>query len=378
MTKPLTAMILQGGGALGAYQAGVFEQLAARDVVPDWVIGTSIGAINGAIIAGNVPEDRLPKLRSFWQGLAPARAWLPAWVPDAWSHMFNPFAPLLADSARDGNTFNAVISGIGGFFKPRFGAGFNLSAPVAIADAGFYDTSPLRDTLRAHVNFDYLNDGPVRLTVCAVDVETAEFKVFDTRDPGRLGPEHIMASGALPPAFPPVVIENRAYWDGGIYSNTPLEVLLNEVRTADAVAFMVDLWDSTETLPKTMADVMGRVKSIQYAGRATEQLATQARIEDLQRTIRALAALIPDASMEDGMIATLAAEGCGGTVNVVRLVMKAFDGDNQFKDVDFSAATVAARWAAGQADAARALTHEAWLAPVPPHAGLIIHELEQI
>ncbi|MEG3145303.1 patatin-like phospholipase family protein [Sphingomonas sp. RT2P30] len=375
MADQLIAIILQGGGALGAYQAGVFENLAAHEIVPDWIIGTSIGAI----IAGNEPERRVERLTAFWQSMAPAPSWLDAWGPRGWAGVFNPFAPLLASISKNQAIISAMTQGIDGFFQPRPGASLDPAAPVPLNQAGFYDTVPLRRTLLKHVDFDYLNDGPVRLSVCAVDIETAEFHVFDTTDKshGRIGPEHIMASGALPPAFPPILIDSRAYWDGGIYSNTPLEVLLNEGRNRDALVFMVDLWDPTELLPSSMSGVMDRMKSIQYTGRTTAQIQVRRRIEDLQKAIRLLSEAVPAALRDDPEIAKLAAKGTDRTVNVVRLIMEAIEGDDQFRDVDFTRATVNARWAAGKADIARALRHKAWLKPVPPHAGLVIHELEQ-
>ena len=376
MTALTTAIILQGGGALGAYQAGVFEQLAAQGRCPDWVIGTSIGAINGAIIAGNQPEHRVDRLRSFWQGLAPKASWLDAMTPTVWTGLFNPFAPVQPIVSQNASVLGAITSGIDGFFQPRFASTFDVTAPVPISQAGFYDTTPLRKTLLEHVDFDYLKSGPIRLSVCAVDVETAELQVFDSAHE-TLTPEHIMASGALPPAFPPIVIDGRAYWDGGIYSNTPLEVLLAEDSEHDALVFMIDLWDPTEALPQTMAEVMKRAKTIQFAGRASVQMAQQAKIEGLQRTIRELAALIPEPSVEDGEVATLAVQGHNRTVSVVRLVLKSLATDTQFKDADFSSGAIASRWSAGKTDASRALRHKSWLKPLPPHAGLVIHELPQ-
>lgn len=376
MTGLTTAIILQGGGALGAYQAGVFEQLAEDTHCPDWVIGTSIGAINGAIIAGNKPEHRVPQLRSFWQSLAPQASWLDAMLPAAWTETLNPLSPYFATASKTSEALAAMMRGVNGFFQPRFGASLDLNAKVGIEQAGFYDTTPLRQTLLDHVDFAYLNAGSIRLSVCAVDVETAELTVFDSARQ-TLRPEHIMASGALPPAFPPVIIDGRAYWDGGIYSNTPLEVLLAEASERDALVFMIDLWDPTEALPTTMAEVLNRAKDIQFAGRATAQIAQQAKIETLQRTIRDLSALVPEPSMEDGEVATLALQGRDRTVSVVRMVLKATATDNQFKDIDFSADAVKARWSAGMADAARALKHKSWLKPLPPHAGLVIHELDQ-
>lgn len=379
MTDQLIAMILQGGGALGAYQAGVFQQINANGFAPDWIVGTSIGAINGAIIAGNEPDRRVDRLESFWRTLEPAASWFDLWTPRGWGEMLGPFNRVVTSLSKNRAVLTAMTQGIDGFFKPRLPLNGDLFTPVAIDEAGFYDTSPLYQTLLDHVDFDYLNHGPIRLSVCAVNVESAAFKVFDTADKtdGPIGPRHIMASGALPPAFPPILIDGQAYWDGGIYSNTPLEVLLNDQLDRDALVFLVDLWDPTEHLPATMSDVMDRMKSIQYTGRTTAQIQVRKRIEDLQKAIRLLAEQIPQDRLADPAVAALAAKGADRTVNVIRLIMKALEGDDQFRDVDFTASAVVARWAAGNADAARALRHKAWLKPVPPHAGLVIHELDQ-
>lgn len=379
MTDQLIAMILQGGGALGSYQAGVFEQISANGFVPDWIVGTSIGAINGAIIAGNEPDRRVDRLVSFWRTLEPAASWFDLWTPRGWGEMFNPYNPVLTSLSKNRAVLSAMTQGIDGFFAPRLPLNADLFTPVAIDEAAFYDTSPLHRTLLDHVDFDYLNDGPIRLSVCAVNVESAAFKVFDTANQadGPIGPRHIMASGALPPAFPPILIDGQAYWDGGIYSNTPLEVLLNDQLDRDALVFLVDLWDPTERLPTTMSEVMDRMKSIQYTGRTTAQIQVRKRIEDLQKAIRLLAEQVPQDRLAEPAVAALAAKGADRTVNVIRLIMKALEGDDQFRDVDFTASTVVARWAAGNADAARALRHKAWLKPVPPHAGLVIHELDQ-
>lgn len=379
MTDQLIAIILQGGGALGAYQAGVFEQLSANAIVPDWIIGTSIGAINGAIIAGNEPQRRIERLTSFWNSVTPAPSWFDAWLAPGLSELVNTLPSGLSMLSKNEAVLSAMTRGIDGFFQPRLRTCLDLSAPVALRDAGFYDTSPLRQTLLDHVDFDYLNESPVRLSVCAVDIATAEFTVFDTHHKrhGPIGPQHIMASGALPPAFPPIEIGGRAYWDGGIYSNTPLEVLLHEEQNRDALVFMVDLWDPTEPLPTSMAGVMNRMKTIQYTGRTTAQTRVRKRIEDLKKTIRLLSEHLTEEQLSDPALAKLAAKGADRTVNVVRLIMQALESDDQFRDVDFTGATIAARWAAGEADVTRALRHKAWLRPVPPHAGLIIHELDQ-
>jgi NTE family protein len=377
MAEQMTALILQGGGALGAYQAGVFAALSAQDYAPDWIIGTSIGAINGAIIAGNPPATRVQKLRNFWDGMAPAASWTDIWSPVMWAEALNPFAALMGVTTQDSAVLSAMSLGIEGFFSPRIGASLNVNGQVSITEAGFYDTSPLRRTLLDLVDFDYLNAGKVRLSVSAVDIATGELAVFDTKDKAIITPEHIMASGALPPAFPPIVIGDRAFWDGGLHSNTPLEFLLGEAPERDALVFMIDLWDPTEAWPDTMAQVMARQKAIQYSSRMDQQLKIDQRLETLQQVIRTLATLIPPDILREPETAALTSLGCDRTIQIVRLILKNEPNADQFRDVDFSAATVNARWNAGTNDAARALKHKSWLKPVPPHSGLIIHELEQ-
>jgi NTE family protein len=186
-----------------------------------------------------------------------------------------------------------------------------------------------------------------------------------------------MASGALPPGFPAIEIDGRSYWDGGIYSNSPLDVFLEHGGNRDALCFMVDLWDPTENRPQSIAEALARYKSIQYASRSKEQLAMHRKIQHLQRAIRVLSEHLPPAERKKKDMQALAGMGCDHTINVVHLIMKALPGDHYFKDIDFSTATVQARWQAGIHDCQRALKHKAWLQPLPPHAGLIIHELKQ-
>lgn len=375
MSHQDTVLILQGGGALGAYQAGVYQQLHEAHTQLDWIIGTSIGAINSALIAGNPPEKRMAQLRAFWDSLAPDAVSRGSFWP-TFSPTFAPtFSPWM-NLSNNFNTLNAITQGVNGFFKPRFGAAWDINAKVPIEEAGFYDTSPLKATLEKYVDFDYLNDGAIRVSICAVDIDSGQGVVFDSKRE-RLGPEHIMASGALPPGFAPVKIGNRAYWDGGVYSNTPLDVFLDEERHADALCFMIDLWDPSETRPASIAAAMTRYKSIQYASRSAEQLLIYQRIQDLQRAIRTLTEHLPAAERKKEELKPLMAMGCDHTINVVHLIMKALPDDNYFKDVDFSTGTVEARWAAGIHDCKRALRHKSWQKPLPPHAGLVIHELPQ-
>ncbi|MFZ6873388.1 patatin-like phospholipase family protein [Undibacterium sp. Di27W] len=369
MSEQSSVLILQGGGALGAYQAGVYQCLHEKHRPLDWVIGTSIGAINAALIAGNPPEKRLNQLRAFWGSLAPDATHRASFWP---AMTMMPWAGLASTM----NTMGTIMNGVGGFFKPRPGASWDMNAKVALNQTAFYDTSPLKSTLEKYVDFDYLNQGEIRLSVCAVDLDNGQSAVFDSSKL-KITPEHIMASGALPPGFPPVEIDGRAYWDGGVYSNSPLEIFLREGNNTDALCFMIDLWDPTEARPTSITEAMARYKNIQYASRSTEQLQAHQKIQNLQRAIRTLSEQLPESKRNSEALKNLVAMGCDHTVNVVHLIMKALPDDQYFKDVDFSSGTVQARWAAGIHDCQRALRHKAWLQPLPPHAGLIIHELPQ-
>lgn len=360
-----TVLILQGGGALGAYQAGVYQQLHEQDTSIQWVIGTSIGAINAALIAGNPPEKRITNLRAFWRDVAttedPAHRF--------WKNMM-PWLPAFHTD----QTFNTILHGVDGFFKPRYGA--TMDATVPLSEMAFYDTAPLKVTLEKYVDFDYLNNGPMRLSVCAVDVESCSGMVFDSNT-CTIRAEHIMASGALPPAFPPVEIDGRAYWDGGIFSNSPLEVYLAESKTRNGLCFLVDLWDPSEELPQSIAQAMTRYKSIQYASRSHEQLVINEKVQELRKAIRQLADALPEATRHSPEMKSLIDMGRDHTISVVQLVMKALPGENYSRDIDFSQITLDNRWEAGITDAKRALRHKAWLKPLPPHAGLVIHEVPQ-
>ena len=367
MSEHCNVLILQGGGALGAYQAGVYEHLHKNDMRIDWVIGTSIGAINAALIVGNPPETRIQQLRAFWDSLSPDAVHRASFWPSmsAWT-----------DVNSTVSTMGALVNGVDGFFKPRPGAIWNINAKVPLREAGFYDTTPLKSTLEKYIDFDYLNQGHIRLSVCAVDLDNGQSAVFDSSKQ-RISAEHIMASGALPPGFPPIEIEGRAYWDGGVYSNSPLEIFLEEEANRDALCFMVDLWDPTETRPASIAEAMARYKNIQYASRSREQLITHQKIQNLQRAIRALAHHLPEEIRCSEELQPLIQLGCEHTIQVINLIMKALPNDHYFKDVDFSSTTVQTRWQSGVHDCQRALKHKAWLQTLPPHAGLIIHELPQ-
>jgi NTE family protein len=362
-------LVLQGGGALGAYQAGVFEALLAHAHEPDWVVGTSIGAINAALIAGNPPARRLERLHAFWDVVARDDPLAP-WAASPWGSWL---APWLASGA----LWNTIARGIPGFFEPRQGAAWDIRATLATGDVGFYDTAPLRSTLQRLVDFDLLNDGPVRCTVCAVDVAAGEQVRFDSRKQ-RLTPEHIMASGALPPGFPAVMIGGRAYWDGGIYSNTPVDVVMDDAERRDTLCFMVDLWDPTEDEPRSISAAMARHKDIQYASRTREHLEDHRTMHNLRRAVELLSRrLAATPKGVDAQIAKLADLGCDSTIDIVRLIHKAAPEDDHNKDIDFARTRLAARWQAGVHDAERAMRRKSWLVQPPPEVGMVIHELAQ-
>ncbi|MFO1281758.1 MAG: patatin-like phospholipase family protein [Burkholderiales bacterium] len=354
-----TVLVFQGGGALGAYQVGVYEALHEHGIEPDWVIGTSIGAINGAIIAGNRPEDRLEKLREFWdrvEQVAPA-AGFGSWQP--WNTLVS--------------AGGAVARGIPGFFSPNPAAWVGPHAQVGVETASYYSTRPLADTLRALVDFDFLRSRATRLTVGAVNVRSGRMRYFDSRETA-LGPEHVMASGALPPAFPAIRVDGDPYWDGGVYSNTPIEAVLDDYPRRDSLIFAVSMWQPGGPEPESLWQVLGRQKDIQYASRADSHIARQKQIHHLRHIIRKIARLVPEAGRASAEFRELASWGCGTTMHVVRLQTPRLDGEDHTKDIDFTTAGVRARWQAGYADTRRALERRAWDAPADPMDGVIVHQ----
>ena len=352
-------LVMQGGGALGAYQVGVYQALHEAGIEPDWVIGTSIGAINGALIAGNAPEHRLERLHEFWARVeqragASAFGGIPA-LGTMLAHM------------------TTMTNGLAPFFSPNPKSWFGPHFRVGLEDAAYYTTAPLRATLAELVDLDYLNDSETRLTVGAVHVSTGEMRYFDSRDE-PIGLEHIMASGALPPAFPAVRIDGEPYWDGGIYSNTPIEAVLDDKPRRDSVIFTVHMWNPEGPEPTSLWEVMGRQKDIQYASRAKSHIARQKQIHHLRHIIRELAKHIPEKSRNSAEVKELASWGCGSTMHVARLIAPRLDGEDQLKDIDFTPAGIDARWEAGYAEAQRMLERAPWQRPVDPMEGVVIHE----
>jgi len=351
-------LVLQGGGALGAYQGGVFEALHEAGLEPDWVIGTSIGAINGALIAANEPQARLERLREFWRRIVQDA---PLFAPAFW--------PGMGEAAEHLST---LTRGVPGFFAPRLPTWGGVTAPVGVDLASYYSTAPLRETLSELLDLEVLARKKPRLTIGAVNVPKGEMHYFDSRGMA-LGLDHVMASGALPPWFPAIRIDGEAYWDGGIYSNTPVEVVFDDNPRRDALIFAVNVWQPTGPEPESIWQVMGRQKDIQYASRADSQIARQKQIHHLRRVISALVKYVPEGKKHE--TADHASWGCHTRMHVVRLLAPALASEDYWKDIDFSSAGISARWQSGLADARRMIADAPWQAPVDPMEGVVVHEL---
>jgi len=353
-----TVLVLQGGGALGAYQAGVYHALHEHGVDPDWIVGTSIGAINASLIAGNQHENRLERLQEFWTRMAyRAPFGTPAWtgLPDVLSY------------------WKTILRGIPDFFEPNPGAFLGTHVPLGRDAAGFYSTAPLEKTLLELVDFELVNKCNPRLTVGAAHVRTSEMKYFDSRD-GEIGVKHIMASGALPPAFPAVRIDGELYWDGGILSNTPTEVIFDDNPRKNSLIFAVHLWNPMGDEPGTIWEVLNRHKDIQYSSRVASHIARQRQMHKMRHIIRDLAKLLPDDVRRTQEAQLLAAYGCHTTMHVVRLLAPQLENENHTKDVDFSPSSIRMRWEAGYVNTTRALEQAPWEREFDPLEGVILHE----
>jgi NTE family protein len=351
-------LVLQGGGALGAYQVGVYQALHEAGIEPDWVIGTSIGAINAALIAGNPRELRLARLKQFWDQVE--LGWPPAVALAALG-----LANLLPNAM-------TVLSGIPAFFKPNVQALRGTRAEVGVEQAAYYSTEPLRETLLSLVDFEHIGDDGMRLTVGAVNANSGAMHYFDSRD-RRLGVEHVMASGALPPAFPAVRIDGEPYWDGGIYSNTPIEAVLDDNPRRDSLIFAVNVWHQTGPEPVSIWEVMGRQKDIQFASRADSHIARQKQIHRLRHVIQALAKALPAARQLEAQIQELSEWGCSTTMHVAHLVAPRLPGEDHSKDIDFTPQGVKTRREAGYEDTLKMIERAPWNSAADPMEGVIEH-----
>lgn len=371
-------LVLQGGGALGAYQCGVYEGLDGAGIRPDWYAGISIGAINAAILAGNAPERRVERLREFWQRIStpalplpPAaldwqRRWIDALPQDGpWQALANSFG-----------AWGALVQGQSGFFVPRVPPPY-AALPDTPAATSFYSTAPLRQSLESLVDFDRINHRTApHLTVGAVNVRSGNFRYFDNRlDTIRV--EHIMASGALPPAFPAVEIDGELYWDGGLVSNTPLEYVLDSRPRRDTLALQVDLWSARGELPRTLPDVLERQKDIQYSSRTRRGTDMAAERQRLRLALGEVAALLPGKRLPANLAGTFEAWTCTKVVNIVHLIYQAKSFEEQYKDYAFGAQTMAEHWAAGLADMRSTLAHPRCLALPSREVGVATHDVHR-
>jgi NTE family protein len=353
-----TVLVLQGGGALGAYQVGVYEALHEAGVAPDWVIGTSIGAINASLIAGSKPGERIEKMCDFWSRVQNDRfvpGGLPNWMESAVRNL------------------QAITGGVPNFFSPNPMAFMSPHQPLGPESAGYYSVNRLRHTLSELVDLDQLNHGGIRITVGASCVRTAEMRYFDSRDM-PLGLDHIMASGALPPAFPPVRIDGELYWDGGILSNTPVEVVFDDKPRRDSLVLAVHIWNPHGPEPDTIWEVMNRQKDVQYSSRAVSHIQRQRQIHRLRHIIAELSKLVPEDKRRDNLVGDMAAYGCLTRMHVVRLLAPALDHEDHSKDIDFSASGIRRRREAGYSDTMRTLEKAPWRNPVDELEGFILHE----
>jgi NTE family protein len=353
-------LVLQGGGALGAYQVGVYQALHEAGIEPEWVIGTSIGAINAALICGNAPGQRMARLDAFWSEVEQRRS--PP--PFDWLGL----GPMLG-------TMTTVMRGIPSFFTPNLAALRGTRAEVGIESASYYSTAPLRETLRTLIDWKYLGDCHTRLTVGAVNACSGEMRYFDSKKE-PLGADHVMASGALPPAFGAVRIDGQPYWDGGIYSNTPIEAVLDDKPRRDSLIFAVNVWHQTAPEPESIWEVMARTKDIQFASRADSHILRQKQNHRLRHVIRELVKQLPASRQGEEKIRELASWGCGTTMHVAHMLAPRIDREDHTKDIDFTTDGIRLRRAAGYADTMRMIARAPWRDAADPIEGVIEHRSE--
>ena len=365
-------LVLQGGGALGAYQAGVYEALDKEGIRPQWVAGVSIGAINAAIIAGNPPERRVARLREFWDGVS---SQLTAPAPPA------KYGTLTREMFNESSAALVALVGVPGFFAPRF-------PPAPLQPAGtpgalsYYDTAPLEKTLERLVDFDLINTPDVRqkvrLSVGAVNVASGNFRYFDSTDASYtqpISPRHVMASGALPPGFAPVEIDGEFYWDGGLVSNTPLQYVIDQPSATDMLIFQVDLFSARGRMPRNLSEVAERGKDIQFASRTRLNTDLVAAQQKLTHAAQSLASRLPPKFANDPDLIALLNAGSPAAITIVHLIHRSKHYETQSKDYEFSRHTVCEHWDAGRADVEFSLKAKSWCSRGRPQSGIRVFDL---
>src|SRR6266581_8444419 len=365
--KAQRVLVLQGGGALGSYQAGAYQALCHFDFEPEWIAGISIGAINAAIIAGNPREKRVPRLKEFWDMVSAPVPWNPVAKSDRGRSLFN-------------ETSAALIAtfGVPGFFRPRF-----PPAPLwpqgSPQSQSYYDTAPLRKTLEHLVDFDRINDLKTRLSLGAVSVTTGNFKYFDNfefkKQGKKIGPEHIMASGALPPGFPSIVIEGEHFWDGGIASNTPLDYVLDAEVNNDLLIFQVDLFSARGELPVSLLEAAEREKDIRFSSRTRMNTDKNRQIHNARKALRELIGKLPDYLKNDPSVELLREAAKESTVTVVHLIYRSKNYESSSKDYDFSRIGMVEHWGAGARDVHLSMRHKEWLERPQSEETMVTYDL---
>jgi NTE family protein len=367
----VVALVLQGGGALGAYQAGVYEGLHEAGIRPNWLAGISIGALNAAIIAGSPEAERVARLRKFWETICAHSVESPAGegLADAM-----PFAFDIRSMRNALAAMRALLHGQPGFFKPRFPPPF-WSPFAGDAATSFYDTSPLAKTLERLVDFDRLNSGEVRVSVGAVNVRSGNLVYFDTAE-RRLQPKHFMASGALPPGFPAVEIEGEHYWDGGMVSNTPLSrVLSGEPR--DTLTFQVDLWSAKGRVPNDLMELSSRQKDIQYSSRTRFVTDIALRIQKLRHALQLAMEKLPASAMDDPEIRAIADLARHRSYNIIHLIYQSKIFEGHSRDYEFGLTAMRCHWQSGLEDIRRTLADPRRLDPPAPELGIVTHDVHR-
>ena len=357
--KHSVALMLQGGGALGAYHIGAYQALAEHDLHPDWVAGISIGAINSAIIAGNRPEDRVQRLTALWEAIS--RPELPAKLAfTAWQTWHN-----IASNAE------ALLFGQPNFFTPRLVNPF-LVPRAAPQEVSFYDTTPLLFTLRRFADFSLINSRQIRLSLGATNLATGNLEFFDNHRQ-TIGPEHVLASGSLPPGFPATDVEGKLYWDGGCVSNTPLDTVVDDPGHPRLLVFLIDLWNPAGPPPETINAVLWRAKQIQYASRTAHDIDAVATRVNLRHAIRLLkaAGVSEVAAVPEDPVLT------GRRLDIVHIVYRPSADQIPDSDAEFSRSSIAERREAGYRDMRAALAAAPWLhQEMPAHLGALVHRVE--
>jgi NTE family protein len=329
-------LVMQGGGAPGCYQAGAYQALHEAGIEPDWVIGTSIGAINGAIIAGNEVSDRVSKLREFWQRLETP---LPQLTP--------------------------LLAGVPGFYYLNPALAWGVDAKVGIEKAAMYLVDPLKKLLPTVVDLNVINSGKTRFTVGLTTVQTGQMRYFDTKQ-DRIAPEHILGSSAIPPCFPAVLIDGEYFWDGGVYSNSPVEVVFDEYPRQSSVVFAIQIWHTRGQKPESLTHAFMREKDILFGSRSRSHIMRQAQLHRMRRIIRELIDMLPEDRKNSPRVSELAGWSCTTTMHLVEINSQPIAGETNARDYDFSRAAIRTRWQAGYADASRMLERRPWEDPIDP------------